>query len=328
MITQELARNAAIPRRNRVSGRSSAAFDHFYRYEEITEFLEDVAKDHPNLVTLESAGKSSQGRELWLVKISSTGFDGSKPVIFMDANIHAREWIAVMTTLSLIHELADHADEFPEMFAVDWMIIPMANPDGYEHSHLGDRMWRKTMSPNEGTTCLGTDPNRNFAYMWEIGTSTSDAPCSLLFRGPRAESEPEVQAISNLLRQNKHIIKLYLAVHSYGDYLLYPFGYDYNIVNGNEANLIKLGDRCAAAIKAVNPARSYTVGNSAHALYPASGASDDFAAGGVGIDYAFTVELSGGGKQGFDIEASQIPQISKEIFAAYREYAIYVGETF
>lgn len=311
-----------------MSGRSSTSFDHYFRFEEITDFLEELVEEHPNLITVESGGKSSQGRDIWVVKISNTGFDGSKPVIFMDSNIHAREWIAVMTTLNLIHELVDHADEFPEMFAADWMIIPMANPDGYEYSHIGDRMWRKTMSVNEGTTCLGTDPNRNFAFMWEVAISTSDAPCSLLFRGPRAESEPEVQIISNLLRLNQNRIKLYLAVHSFGDYLLFPYGYDHDIYNANTANLQAVGDRAARAISAVNPARSYIVGNSASALYPASGASDDFAAGGAGIDYAYTVELSGGGNTGFDLEPERIQGVANEIFAAYREYAIWVGESF
>lgn len=290
--------------------------------------MQELAEEHPNLITVESAGKSSEGRDLWLAKISSTGFDGSKPIVFMDANIHAREWIAVMTTLNLIHELVDHADDFPEMLAVDWMIIPMANPDGYEHSHVGERMWRKTMSVNNGSTCLGTDPNRNFAFNWEIGTSTSDSPCSLLFRGPFAESEPEVQIISNLLRAYQENIKLYLAVHSYGDYLLFPFGYDFDIPNPHEANLIALGDRAAAAILRVNSSRRYIVGNSASALYPASGASDDFAAGATGIDYAYTVELSGGGSQGFDLEPEKIQQVSNEIFAAYREYATYIGQNF
>lgn len=325
-MAREQARNAAIPSR-KISGRHSVAFDHYFRFDEITNFLFELAKEFPQLITVESAGKSSEGRDLWLAKISTTGFDGSKPVIFMDANIHAREWIACMSTLNLIHELVEHAYALPEMLAVDWMIMPMANPDGYEYSHVGDRMWRKTMSKNVGTTCLGTDPNRNFAYKWETGISTSDAPCSLLFRGPHAESEPEVQAISHLLRTTPNI-KLYLAVHSYGDYLLFPFGYDYNIPNDNEANLQSLGNRAAAAISRFNPARSYTVGNSASALYPASGASDDFAAGGAQIHYAYTVELSGGGNQGFDLEPSKIQQVSNEIFVAYREYAMFVAETF
>lgn len=311
-----------------MSGRSSMSFDHYFRFSEITEFLQETAAEFPNLMTVESAGKSYEGRDLWLVKISNTGFDGSKPVIFIDANIHAREWIAGMSILYLIHELVDHSADFPELYAVDWMIIPMANPDGYEYSHTGDRMWRKTRSTNAGSECYGTDPNRNFRYMWEVGISTSDAPCSLIFRGPHAESESEVKIISDLLRQNASLIKLYLAIHSYGDYLLFPFGYDFNIGHPNEAGLKALGARVAGAIRGVNSERVYTVGNSADALYPASGASDDFAAGAAGINYAYTVELSGGGTQGFDLPPAQIVPVSNEIFAGYREYAIWVAENF
>lgn len=32
------------------------------------------------------------------------------------------------------------------MKAMDWYILPVLNPDGYEYSHEYDRMWRKTRS--------------------------------------------------------------------------------------------------------------------------------------------------------------------------------------
>ena len=34
------------------------------------------------------------------------------------------------------------------------------------HVYEQDRMWRKTRSPNAGTTCVGTDPNRNWGEGW------------------------------------------------------------------------------------------------------------------------------------------------------------------
>lgn len=30
------------------------------------------------------------------------------------------------------------------------------------------RMWRKNRSPNENTTCIGTDLNRNHVYQWMV----------------------------------------------------------------------------------------------------------------------------------------------------------------
>lgn len=310
--------------RARSMGRSSISFDHYFRYDEITQFLHGLVAEFPSLITVETAGQSYQGRELWAAKISTSNFDGTKPVILIDAGIHAREWIAPMSILFLIHELVEHSADHPEMLNVDWYIIPMANPDGYENSHVSDRMWRKTMSTNNGSACLGTDPNRNFDFQWQVGTSTSDNPCAITYRGPNPNSEVEVRIISNLM----HTVnpKCYLAIHSFGDFLLYPYGYQLYIDNPHTDNLQILGTRVSNAIRARYPHRSYKVGNSAHELYPASGASDDYASGGAGIAYSYTVELTSGGSTGFDPPPSSIQQISSEIFVGYREYAIATAE--
>ena len=45
-------------------------------------------------------------------------------------------------------------------------MLLVANPDGNAFSHSDDRVWRKTRSPNSGSTCIGTDPNRNFNHHW------------------------------------------------------------------------------------------------------------------------------------------------------------------
>lgn len=301
------------------SENKSDTFGHFFRYEEITEYLKGVADKHPDLVTLESAGKSSEGRDMWLVKVSNTRFKDSKPVIFMDANIHAREWISVMTTLNLIHKITEQHEEYPELLAVNWLIMPMVNPDGYEYSHTTDRMWRKTRSKNRNSQCQGTDANRNFDYKWDLGVSTSDDPCSDIFRGPHAESEPEVKVISEVLRKNKDRIKLYVAVHSYGEYVLIPWGYQVGLAHPNKANLTELGSKVSDAIAAINPVRNYNVGSAADLLYPASGASDDFAAGAAGIDLVYTFELSG--SNGFIVDPNEIQSIANEVFAGFRELA-------
>ena len=52
---------------------------------------------------------------------------------------------------------------------MDWVILPVFNVDGYAHTWGGrhNRMWRKTRSPNRGSSsCMGTDPNRNWNYKW------------------------------------------------------------------------------------------------------------------------------------------------------------------
>ena len=45
--------------------------------------------------------------------------------------------------------------------AVDWYIIPLLNPDGYEWSQTKDRLWRKNRRPPPGnSSCAGVDLNR------------------------------------------------------------------------------------------------------------------------------------------------------------------------
>ena len=45
----------------------------------------------------------------------------------------------------------------------DIYIVPVVNVDGYEFTHVGDRMWRKTRSNCRISRCCGVDPNRNWA---------------------------------------------------------------------------------------------------------------------------------------------------------------------
>lgn len=48
----------------------------------------------------------------------------------------------------------------------DWVILPVFNVDGYVYTHTNNRMWRKTVSTNSGSSCLGADPNRNWNFKW------------------------------------------------------------------------------------------------------------------------------------------------------------------
>ena len=46
------------------------AFDSFLRYHDMTEWLQNIAAEHPNLVSLSSYGTSYEGRQLWLTTIT------------------------------------------------------------------------------------------------------------------------------------------------------------------------------------------------------------------------------------------------------------------
>lgn len=84
---------------------------------------------------MESLGFSYEKREMLVIKISSGG-GGHRPAVLVDAGIHAREWIAPAMALYIINQLVENNATNSDLTdAVDWFIVPVLNPDGYEYSH-------------------------------------------------------------------------------------------------------------------------------------------------------------------------------------------------
>ncbi len=65
----------------------------YYTYDTLTRLLHDFVVAYPNLATLESIGKSLEGRELWVVTLTNlaTGPALEKPAYWIDGNTHAGE---------------------------------------------------------------------------------------------------------------------------------------------------------------------------------------------------------------------------------------------
>ncbi|GAB0090382.1 carboxypeptidase B [Sergentomyia squamirostris] len=306
------------------ASRVAGNFTYYWQTPEISEYLNTLVSEYPDMVTLEEAGRSYEDREIMVLRISSTGFDGTKPIIFIDAGIHAREWIAPMSAIYLIEQLVENSAENLDLLACDWIIIPLVNPDGYQYTHDTERLWRKTRSVNPGSSCRGVDANRNYRYRWGWGTGISTNPCSNTFLGQEPHQEKEVQAVASELAKNADGVRLYLSFHSCGNWLLYPWGYD-RILHDNNDELDLVGNLVASDIFAGHGVQ-YTVGNSAILLYPAAGASDDYAAAEHNINLSYTVELTCGGANGFDLPADQILSVATGIFTGVKAYARYVAE--
>jgi carboxypeptidase A4 len=195
---------------------------------------------------------------------------------------------------------------------VDYYILPVSNPDGYEYTHQTNRLWRKNLSKNNNNKqnwlrCKGTDLNRNFGYHWgEQGQSQQ--PCSEIYSGSSAFSEPETRAQQNFFAKSAAKFRAFLTFHSYGQYILYPWGYDRS-VPADHAELDRVGKLGAQRMRnvggaewQVGPSGKYNVkvkvGSdntpngwsfiSGSLLYAASGGSDDWAKS-MNIKYAYTV---------------------------------------
>ncbi|MCA9296878.1 MAG: hypothetical protein KC983_10175, partial [Phycisphaerales bacterium] len=86
-------------------------------YDEMTAHLKKLAAAYPKLMTLESVGKSVQGRDMWVVTINveSTGPASSKPAIWIDGNIHANEIQAMEVVLYSIWYLTKSYGEVDQL---------------------------------------------------------------------------------------------------------------------------------------------------------------------------------------------------------------------
>lgn len=161
-------------------------YDHFWNLTEVNDFVTSVAEEYPLFVKRFSVGKTYDDLDIWALQISVEGageITNERPIIIVDATIHAREWIATMQAIHLIYQLTVNKDENADLLDdLDWIIIPVVNPDGFKFTHavadVQHRFWRKTRSPNAGAPdlpeCTGTDPNRNFDVKWSTEGGSSD----------------------------------------------------------------------------------------------------------------------------------------------------------
>ncbi|KAK3085719.1 hypothetical protein FSP39_007772 [Pinctada imbricata] len=139
-------------------------------------------------------------------------------------------------------------------------------------------------------------------------TGGSTNPCSTVFSGTGAFSEPESQALRDIIEQHKENTIAYITVHSYGQYWLYPWGYTSDLPD----DVAHLDQAARAAVSALTATygTDYIIGSSTNALYAAAGGSDDWAKGGAGVKYSYTLELRDKGS--FILPVSQIEPTLKE----------------
>lgn len=312
-------RGYTIQRKLLPSGKVS--FEQYCRFQQINSYLDQLAIDYSNIVTVKLIGKSYQKRKMKVIQISSNP-DANKPIVFIDAGMHAREWIAPAMSLYIINQLVENATNSYLLDKVDWYILPVVNPDGYEYSHKYDRFWRKTVAPHK--YCFGTDANRNFGFHWGEDNASNNF-CSETYRGPFAFSEIETQNLKAYIENWRQNIKLYLSLHSYGNYIFYPWGYTYELPQ-DHSELHNLAENVNAAI--VNAGGNAYKISSSNVLYLVSGGSYDWIKGSAGIQLAFTIELPKGKIDFFHPGGQEIFPIVRETFPGIRAYGEYVAKKF
>jgi hypothetical protein len=287
----------------------------YHTFADMMTYLRAVQAKYSDFVTLGSMGNSWQNRDTLYIKIGTPKPGQQKPALFIDGGIHAREWISPAVAIWTIDQyVRNYATTYKTLLdTIDIYVAPCLNPDGYEWSRTNTRLWRKNRRAPSGG-CYGVDLNRNFGFQWGV-SGTSNSPCSDVYLGPSPNSEPEAMNLKTFLDANATTIKAYVTLHSYSQDILYPWGYAVNTFPPDVQELITLGNAAGAALRAVH-GTVFSVVNSAGGLYPASGASDDYAKS-VGIKFVYTFELRPvNDPPGFVLPAAQIAPSGEETFAA------------
>lgn len=263
----------------------------YHHYRETEALLFELAERFPDRASVFSIGRSIEGRELYVIKISAhVQTEEAEPNIFITGCHHAREWISVEVPLLFARHLLEHFNDNPQVRrAVEGSqiyILPIQNPDGLEYSIYRYRWWRKNRRYN-GDFSWGVDTNRNYGFQWGYDDAgSSPNPAGETYRGSAPFSEPECSAIREFLLA--HPPDATLSFHNFSQIIIFPWGYVEELTP-DDAEMRDIARNMSELIYQVN-GRIYEYGTGPELLYPTNGDMEDWVYATFGVP-AFTVEL-------------------------------------
>lgn len=298
----------------------------FFTYDEVNNQLDSMLLTYPSLVSAKvPIGYSTEGRPIFAVEIAANPNLPQNEVLYTALH-HAREPEGMMSLMYYMWWLLQNCGSDAEAgYLVGnrhlWF-IPVVNPDGYVYNQTtnpsGGGMWRKNRR-NNGDGSYGVDLNRNYgAYeMWNSPNGgSSTLPSDDTYRGTAPFSEPETQAIDQFARS--HNFKTCLNYHTYGDYLVYPWGY-LSRESGDSLIYRDWTYEMIAVNHFTNGTDQQTVG------YSTRGSSDDYLFGDTTkpITYTITPEV---GLTGFWPSTAEILPLAQLTFPQNKLFAHLAGQ--
>ncbi len=178
----------------------------YHSYDSMTALLQHLAMNHSDIMVLRSIGRTYEGRDVWMVKLSNNPTDNQdEPAVLLMGAHHGNELPTYESLIFFIDYVVNayttgnvdndndgllnedefdgidndgdgSVDEDPSEERIislvndrEIFVIPMVNPDGVEYG------WRKNCAPNYGPfghadaiTSHGVDLNRNYDYKWYL----------------------------------------------------------------------------------------------------------------------------------------------------------------
>jgi hypothetical protein len=176
--------------------------------------------------------KTFEGRTVYYVRISDNpDVDENEPETLYQSLIHSREAASLMLQLYYMWYILENYNSDPAIRNLvnnqELYFIPVLNPDGFVFNETvapnGGGGQRKNMNTTAGSCSTytdGIDLNRNSAYYWGNGGSSSSR-CNQTYMGTGPFSENETQILRDFFLL--HDFKLALNHHSYKNAMLHAY---------------------------------------------------------------------------------------------------------
>lgn len=255
---------------------------------EISAFLDQVQAQYPGLAKkVALTGPLFEGHTVYAMKITQ-GVDreNDRPAFLLDAQHHAREVMTPEIALDAVDYLTSRYATDPEVRrwvdSINIWVVPSVNPDGADTVFTQDRWWRRNRHPG-----CAVDVNRNYPFNWGACNGSEGSCSSEINRGTAPGSEPETQGMLALMEESRPLFEL--SYHSYGQYILSPYG----CTDPSESNVFTwLGQNLNAALEDdYGQTGNYLTGPGWSTIYQTDGTTLDAAYGLFGTA-AFTIEVN------------------------------------
>lgn len=289
-------------------------YDDWRPLDEVLDHLDELASRSPHAEVLE-LGTSLDGLPIRGLRLDVGSGRDDRPGLLVTGVQHAREWVAGASAVWIAEQLVDGYGVDPVVTDLldGWrvLVVPIVNPDGYDHTWTTDRLWRKNRRDNlDGS--FGVDLNRNWDAAWG-GAGSSGITTSNNYRGTAPFSEPETSALRDFVESHPRYSR-HLDLHCTGQLVLTPFGFTPTPSPDDPVlSAVALDASVAMAAPYGTP---YDPGSVWLRLYPAAGVGIDWTHGVHGMQ-SFLFELRDRGAYGFLLPADQLVPTAEEAWEGF-----------
>ncbi|MFD3930926.1 M14 family zinc carboxypeptidase [Streptomyces sp. NPDC058614] len=232
--------------------------DRYLNVDEVDTAVRNLAAAYPDtcrLITLPYPTVEQRTVHALRIGVGAEHVD-SRPTVLLMGGAHAREWGSCEILVNLAADLLQAhrdgtglryggreiagAEVRALMERLQFVVLPVNNPDGRHYSQFYERLWRKNRNPTDTPSVVGVDVNRNYEFLFdlakdwapeasggEVHAYTSAVAANDTYQGPDPFSEAESRNVRWLLDTHQRVRWL-VDVHSFKGMIGYNWNSDDN----------------------------------------------------------------------------------------------------